>query len=51
MTAVPHLHRYLNFYQSDGVLAFAASTSGAALVIDRTSAEIRLERMRVLFLY
>ena len=40
-----HLHRYINFYQSNNALIFAASTSGTALVIDRATAEISLQRV------
>ena len=42
----PQLHRYIYFYQSENALAFAATTSGAALVIDRTTARISLQRER-----
>ena len=42
--SVPHLHRYIYFYQSENALAFAATTSGTALVIDRTTAGISLQR-------
>jgi hypothetical protein len=45
MSASP-LHRYIYFYQSENALAFAATTSGAALVIDRTTAAISLQRTR-----
>jgi hypothetical protein len=42
------LHRYISFYQTDSVLAFAATGSGSglgsALVIDRTTAAFSLQR-------
>jgi hypothetical protein len=44
MSAAP-LHRYIYFYQSENALAFAATTSGIALVIDRTTTGISLQRM------
>jgi len=43
MATVPYLHRYLSFYQSNTALAFAATTSGTALIIDRASAKISLQ--------
>jgi len=42
-TAAAHLHRYIYFYQSDTQLAFAATTSGSALVIDRATAKLSLQ--------
>lgn len=41
--SAPVLHRYVYFYQSDTALAFGASTSGPALVIDRASAALSLQ--------
>jgi hypothetical protein len=43
MATVPYLHRYLNFYQSNNSLAFATTTSGTALIIDRASTKISLQ--------
>ena len=42
--SAPPLHRYIYFYQSENALAFAATTSGIALVMDRTTAGISLQR-------
>ena len=42
--SAPFLHRYIYFYQSENALAFAATTSGSALVIDRATAGISLQR-------
>lgn len=38
-----HLHRYIYLYQSDSQLAFAATTSGSALIIDRATAKVSLQ--------
>lgn len=40
------LHRYISFYQTDSILAFAAngSDSGPALIIDRATAAFSLQR-------
>jgi hypothetical protein len=43
MESVSHLHRYIYFYQAENVLAFAASTSGSALVIDRATTRLNLQ--------
>jgi hypothetical protein len=43
MATSSHLHRYIYFYQSEKALAFAATTSGAALVIDRATAKLGLQ--------
>lgn len=43
-----HLHRYIYLYQSDSQLAFAATTSGSALVIDRATAKLSLQGVHLL---
>ena len=43
--SAPNLYRYIYFYQSENALAFAATTSGAALVIDRATAGLSLQRI------
>jgi len=43
MDNAEHLHRYISLYQSDSQLAFAATTSGSALVIDRATAKLSLQ--------
>jgi SacI homology domain len=44
--SAPLLHRYISFYQTDSILAFAVngSGSGSALVIDRATAAFSLQR-------
>jgi hypothetical protein len=43
MATSSHLHRYIYFYRSESALAFLATTSGTALVIDRATAKISLQ--------
>lgn len=43
MDNIGHLHRYIYFYQNETQLAFAATTSGSALVIDRATAKLSLQ--------